>query len=301
MMDDLGASIGCSKMMANGDLILADKSALNVYGPGGRGACLAYKGPKARLNMVQEIWSRQSSAQRESALGFSLFGHRPAKPSNLAAEDPDVAKSRRAKLFVHYLHKVPHLFQISPSRFSYPESKDLNQTNKALKNLEINLLQEQWAVEKAQAQLALLQMDCAQFHKRRMRADHPSSSANQVNSSIKPETRLLRVHQYNEADLDLINLYWKEIDKNRSKLTKLVNKPQIFHLNNKFAACFLLLELLVVNVMCHHSYHQRCLDQEWCVKCSEERKANEGPRANKPDLSKRCWGRDTWSSTRTFC
>ncbi|PLW32520.1 hypothetical protein PCANC_22438 [Puccinia coronata f. sp. avenae] len=239
--------------------------------------------------VVQEIWSRQSSAQRESALGFSLFGHRPAKPSNLAAEDPDVAKSRRAKLFVHYLHKVPHLFQISPSRFSYPESKDLNQTNKALKNLEINLLQEQWAVEKAQAQ-----------------STAPSSLKPGSCASISTMKQYLLNQVLNQkhemkSDLDLINLYWKEINKNRSKLTKLVNKPQIFHLNNKFAACFLLLELLVVNVMCHHLYHQRCLDQEWCVKCSEERKANEGPRANKPDLSKRCWGKDTWSSTRTLC
>jgi hypothetical protein len=50
VMDDLGGSIGCSEMMANGDLILADESALYVYGPEGRGACLAYEGPKARLN-----------------------------------------------------------------------------------------------------------------------------------------------------------------------------------------------------------------------------------------------------------
>ncbi|PLW32338.1 hypothetical protein PCASD_16458 [Puccinia coronata f. sp. avenae] len=140
--------------------------------------------------VVREIWSTQSSAQRELALGFSLFGHCPAKPSNLAAEDPDVAKSRRAKLFC------------DAAAYVDPESKDSNQTNKALKNLEINLLQEQWAVEKARAQSAPLQMDCAQFHekdKRRTRADHPSSSANQVNSSIKPETWLLRIHQYSEA------------------------------------------------------------------------------------------------------
>jgi hypothetical protein len=50
VMDDLGGSIGCSEMMENGDLILADESALYVYGPEGRGACLAYEGPKARLN-----------------------------------------------------------------------------------------------------------------------------------------------------------------------------------------------------------------------------------------------------------
>ncbi|PLW41206.1 hypothetical protein PCASD_10147 [Puccinia coronata f. sp. avenae] len=134
------------------------------------------------------------------------------------------------------IHLVP---RCDAAAYVDPESKDLNQTKKALKNLEINLLQEQWAVEKARAQSAPLQMDCAQFHEqheRRTRADHPSSSANQVNSSIKPETRLLRVHQYSEADLDLINLYWKEIDKNRSKLTELVKKPQIFHLNNKCAA-----------------------------------------------------------------
>ncbi|WAQ88854.1 hypothetical protein PtA15_10A275 [Puccinia triticina] len=50
VMDDLGGSIGRSEMMDNGDLFLADDSALYVYGPEGRGACLAYEGPKARLN-----------------------------------------------------------------------------------------------------------------------------------------------------------------------------------------------------------------------------------------------------------
>ena len=45
-------------------------------------------------------------------------------------------------------------------------------------------------------------------------------------------------------DLDLINLYWQEINKNHFKLTDLVNKPQIFHLNNKCASCFSVLELM---------------------------------------------------------
>ncbi|PLW57897.1 hypothetical protein PCANC_00950 [Puccinia coronata f. sp. avenae] len=88
-----------------------------------------------------------------------------------------------------------------------------------------------------------------------------------------------------KSDLDLINSYRKEIDKNRSKLAELVDKPQIFHLNNKCAACFSVLELPVVHFMCHHSYHQRCLDEEWCVKCSEERKADEGPRADEPEAA----------------
>jgi hypothetical protein len=29
----------------------------------------------------------------------------------------------------------------------------------------------------------------------------------------------------------------------------------------------------------------RCLDEEWCVKCSEERKADEGPRADEPEAA----------------
>ncbi|PLW16632.1 hypothetical protein PCANC_10394 [Puccinia coronata f. sp. avenae] len=138
--------------------------------------------------VVREIRSSQSSAQRESGLGFSLLGHRPPKPSDLAAEDPDVAKSRRAKLFVHY-----------------PESEDSNQTNEALKNLEINLLQEQWAVEKARAQSAPLQIDCAEFHEqheRRTRAGHlSSSSANQVNRSIKPEQDYFLIAKGGEGGL----------------------------------------------------------------------------------------------------
>ncbi|KAH9448318.1 hypothetical protein KEM48_012052 [Puccinia striiformis f. sp. tritici PST-130] len=50
VIDDVGGDIGCSVMMENGDLILADQTALYVYGPEGRGACLAYDGLKSRLN-----------------------------------------------------------------------------------------------------------------------------------------------------------------------------------------------------------------------------------------------------------
>ncbi|MBW0467840.1 hypothetical protein O181_007555 [Austropuccinia psidii MF-1] len=49
VMDDLGGSVGCSELTESGNLILADESALYVYGPEGREACLAYEGPKAKL------------------------------------------------------------------------------------------------------------------------------------------------------------------------------------------------------------------------------------------------------------
>lgn len=74
-------------------------------------------------------------------------------------------------------------------------------------------------------------------------------------------------HQMN-SDLDLINSYRKEVDKKRTELHELVEKPKIFNLNNKCASCFTPLDLPVVHFMCQHSYHQRCLgDQEACVKC----------------------------------
>ncbi|KNZ56684.1 uncharacterized protein VP01_2344g3 [Puccinia sorghi] len=83
-------------------------------------------------------------------------------------------------------------------------------------------------------------------------------------------------HQIN-SDMELINSYRKEIDKNRSKLESLADKPQIFHLNNKCASCMTMLDLPVVHFMCHHSYHQRCLgDHESCLKCGHERKAEAG-------------------------
>jgi len=83
-------------------------------------------------------------------------------------------------------------------------------------------------------------------------------------------------HQIN-SDMELINSYRKEIDKNRSKLESLADKPQIFHLNNKCASCMTVLDLPVVHFMCHHSYHQRCMgDHEACLKCGHERKAEAG-------------------------
>ncbi|EFP76853.2 uncharacterized protein PGTG_02314 [Puccinia graminis f. sp. tritici CRL 75-36-700-3] len=133
--------------------------------------------------VIREIRSSQISAQRESALGFNL-GHRPPKASDLVGEDIEVAKARRSKLFVHY-----------------PESEDSNQTNEALKNLEIDLLQEQWATERARSQSEPFQMDCAKFHedhRSRTNIEHPST---QVNRSIKAEQDFFLIAKGGEGGL----------------------------------------------------------------------------------------------------
>ncbi|CAH7676498.1 vacuolar protein sorting 11 [Phakopsora pachyrhizi] len=53
ILDDIGASVGCSKVIDNDQLVLGDQEALYFYGPEGRGACLAYQSKKIRL----EGWS----------------------------------------------------------------------------------------------------------------------------------------------------------------------------------------------------------------------------------------------------
>lgn len=49
-LDDIGSELGCTRILPhNGDLIVARAEALYVYGPEGRGACIAYEGAKSHL------------------------------------------------------------------------------------------------------------------------------------------------------------------------------------------------------------------------------------------------------------
>lgn len=50
LIDDLGTGVGCSEITPDGTLIVATDAALYLYGPEGREACLAYDGPKARVD-----------------------------------------------------------------------------------------------------------------------------------------------------------------------------------------------------------------------------------------------------------
>ncbi|KAH9816890.1 hypothetical protein DFH28DRAFT_1094775 [Melampsora americana] len=50
LIDDLGAGIGCTEIYKDGSLIIANQSALYIYGTEGRQACLAYDGPKNRID-----------------------------------------------------------------------------------------------------------------------------------------------------------------------------------------------------------------------------------------------------------
>ncbi|KAH9462705.1 hypothetical protein MJO28_002533 [Puccinia striiformis f. sp. tritici] len=138
--------------------------------------------------VIREIRSNQITEQRESALGFD-FGNRLPKASDLVDEDPDIAKARRSKLFVHY-----------------PESEDTNQTNEALKNLEISLLQEQWSTEREYSRSEPFEMDCAEFHeehnKNRTQNEDPSR---QVNRSFKSEDDFFLVAKGGEGGLGNAN------------------------------------------------------------------------------------------------
>ncbi|OAV92613.1 hypothetical protein PTTG_09182 [Puccinia triticina 1-1 BBBD Race 1] len=137
--------------------------------------------------VIREIRSSQTSAHREAALGFDL-GHRPPKASDLVGEDAEVAKARRSKLFVHY-----------------PESEDSNQTNEALKNLELDLLQEQWAIERAHSQSEPFEMDCAKFDEERRSRKRIEDPSTQVNRSLKSEQDFFLVAKGGEGGLGNAN------------------------------------------------------------------------------------------------
>jgi len=83
-----------------------------------------------------------------------------------------------------------------------PESEDTNQTNEALKNLEINLLQELWGLERARSQCEPFQMDCAEFHEEHgNRAKKDENPLTQVNRSMKSEQDFFLVAKGGEGGL----------------------------------------------------------------------------------------------------
>lgn len=81
-----------------------------------------------------------------------------------------------------------------------PESEDSNQNNEVLKNLEINLLQEQWEVEKARAESVPLLIDCAEFHENRCHEQVPDSST-QLHRRLKPDQEYFLVAKGGEGGL----------------------------------------------------------------------------------------------------
>lgn len=50
VLDDVGAGLGCSAMLANGEMVLAKDEAIFVYGAEGRGQSYFYEGkPVSKL------------------------------------------------------------------------------------------------------------------------------------------------------------------------------------------------------------------------------------------------------------
>lgn len=83
-----------------------------------------------------------------------------------------------------------------------PESEDTNQTNEALKNLEINLLQELWGLERTRSQCEPFQMDCAEFHQELgNRAKKDENPLTTVNRSMKSEQDFFLVAKGGEGGL----------------------------------------------------------------------------------------------------
>ncbi|MBW0545441.1 hypothetical protein O181_085156 [Austropuccinia psidii MF-1] len=119
--------------------------------------------------VVKEIRSVKISEHKESIPGIRFKG-RPPKAEDLVGEDPQVAKTRRAKLFVHY-----------------PDFEDTNQTNQALKQLEVDLLQELWQAERDRYRSVPLEIDCAQFYLEKSQTcaftSNPDSTGQHTNPS----------------------------------------------------------------------------------------------------------------------
>ncbi|EGG05555.1 uncharacterized protein MELLADRAFT_87824 [Melampsora larici-populina 98AG31] len=71
LIDDLGAGIGCIEVYQDGSLVLANDSALYLYGSEGRQACLAYDGPKNRIDGVDHYLMISGPTQIGSTLAHS--------------------------------------------------------------------------------------------------------------------------------------------------------------------------------------------------------------------------------------
>nr|KIR44800.1 vacuolar membrane protein [Cryptococcus bacillisporus CA1280] len=93
-IDDVGCALGCAAMDSQRkEMVVARDEAIYLYGPDGRGACLAYEGPKSSISVYSHNLIITSPPFYPSAASASATVRHYVKPiANGESGSPDIAK-----------------------------------------------------------------------------------------------------------------------------------------------------------------------------------------------------------------